>query len=229
MQPFYLFYGKKTEMNYIIFGLVLIFIFNSITLLIEKKYIINVQFIEKISFSIYLLLFILLYTNNFSRLDIFIKKISFMDLLFVYFLFIFFYQFCGLIKILSQNKIEYIFNINKNKLFADIFDIIHLLLFTSIIFPVLDLQFSQADFFLMFIITLIYFLDILLEAKNNILNIKLNIIIENSVRCFFSLVVHQACQNLFVVFLFILITKIYDYYKFTGFTQFIKEIKKHEK
>ena len=85
MQPFYLFYGKKTEMNYIIFGLVLIFIFNSITFLIEKKYIINVQFIKKISFSIYLLLFILLYTINYSRLDIFIKKISFMDLLFLYF------------------------------------------------------------------------------------------------------------------------------------------------
>ena len=97
------------------------------------------------------------------------------------------------------------------------------------IIPILDLQFSQADFFLMFIITLIYFLDILLEAKNNILNIKLNIIIENSVRCFFSLVVHQACQNLFVVFLFIVITKIYDYYKFTGFKQFIKELKKYEK
>ena len=46
-------------MNYIIFGLVLIFIFNSITLLIEKKYIINVQFIEK-NFFFYLFTFIYL-------------------------------------------------------------------------------------------------------------------------------------------------------------------------
>lgn len=216
-------------MTYIILGLVLIFIFNSITLLMEKKYIINVQYIRKVSFFIYVILFILLYAINFTRLNIFIKKISFMDLLFIYFSFIFFYQFCCLIKIISMNKIEFSFNINKNKLFVDLFDIIHLLLFISVIFPVLELQFNQADFFLMLLITLIYTLVTFIEVKSIILNIKLNIVIENSIRCFFSLVVQQACQNLFIVFLFILITKIYDYYKFTGITEFLKELKKYEK
>lgn len=33
----------------------------------------------------------------------------------------------------------------------------------------------------------------------------------------------------FSVFLFILLTKIYDYYKFTGITEIIKEAKKYEK
>lgn len=216
-------------MIYIIFGIVLIFSFNSITLLIEKKYIINVKFIKKISVSIYIILFILLYAINFTQLNIFIRRISFMDLLFIYFSFIFFYQFCSLIKIMTLNKLEYSFYINKNKIYIDLFDIIQLLLFTSVIFPVLDLQYGQADLFLMLFITLIYSLLIFTEIKNNILNINLSIVIKNSMRCFFSLIVQQACQNFFSVFLFILITKIYDYYKFTGITEIIKAAKKYEK
>lgn len=216
-------------MIYIIFGIVIIFSFNSITLLIEKKYIINVKFIKKISVSIYIILFILLYAINFTQLNIFIRRISFMDLLFIYFSFIFFYQFCSLIKIMTLNKVEYSFYINKNKIYIDLFDIIQLLLFTSVIFPVLDLQYDQADLFLMLFITLIYSLLIFTEIKINISNINLNIVIKNSMRCFFSLIVQQACQNFFSVFLFILLAKIYDYYKFTGITEIIKEAKKYEK
>lgn len=217
-------------MIYIILGLVLIFVFNSIVLLLEQKYIINIQYFRIVSFIIYFILFTMLYAINFTRLTTFIRMLSFMDLLFIYFSFIFFYQFCSLLKVISFHKIQFSFKITKNKLFVDFLDIIHLLLFTSVIFPVLDLQFSQLDLFLMLLTTLIYTLVLLIEVKSNLLNIKINIVIENSIRCFLSLVVQQSCQNLFVVFLFILITKIYDYYKFTGITKFSKEaIKNDEK
>lgn len=217
-------------MIYIILGLVLIFLFNSILLLFEQKYIINIHYFRIVSLILYLILFTMLYAINFTRLTTFIRMLSFMDLLFIYFSFIFFYQFCSLFKVISFHKIQFSFKITKNKLFVDFLDIIHLLLFTSVIFPVLDLQFAQSDLFLMLLITLIYTLVLFIEVKSNLLNIKINIVIENSIRCFFSLVIQQSCQNLFVVIIFILITKIYDYYKLTGITQLSKEaIKNDEK
>lgn len=201
-------------MNYVIYGFLLILLHNISLLITQKKFIINIDLIRNLSFFTHIVIFIILYILNFSHLAIFIKNIGFMHLLFIYFSFLFFYQLCALIKIISANKLDYNFMNSKNEIVTDSSDFIRLVLFSSVFFPIFELEYINQDLTNILLVVALYFVMSIIEVKANITNAKTSIVIKNTLRCFFSLVVHQACQNIFIVILFIGLTKIFDYYKF---------------
>lgn len=191
--------------------LIILLIYYLVVFYLQKKYIIDLSKIRRCSVLLYIVSICFEIIYFFSHLKYFFTLGSLMDVLFIYFSFIFLYQIYSIIRVSLKKKEIVLFEKQENKVFFEFIDILKLFLFTICIFPVLSSKFIDNDFLVMIIIVVVYLIISFIEIKINIVNISILRSILNTLRCFFCLVITQATNNISSTILFITVTKGYEY------------------
>lgn len=207
-------------MIYIYFSLAILIILNVAFQIGNKKFILNYKKILVAENITYILVIIIGIYLTHKNLIYKLKINSFLDILLIYFFFVFFYQLCSILKIFCKNKIKY--EKNKFDFLCEINEIQKLILFCMIYYEIINSKIITNDLFNILMTCFAFFIFSIIDLKNkNIKDEKGNILF-NSIKCFYALAIYEASGSYLVMIMFIISTKLYEIYKFSNVNHFTK-------